>query len=1413
MSKAKTIPGKDAHSPIKEEIKVSYLLPSRSVILGILAITLAIALAGSVKGQTATYRLHKEASSTTGLNQLKTAGPDAATTALSSANLKNLATGEYIIKAFDTQSGVPNVSGVIPASSTVTFTIWLKKSANVGTMFPRAKLNLNSAAGTSLCNATGSTALTTTLTKYTLTCTTAATLSMAASDRFYVWVGVNLTAGGSSNFQGTLNIEGTLNGNYDSYVAVPLPISSPSISGLSATSGTAGTLITINGSNFGATQGTSTLKFNGVSATPTSWSATSIVAPVPSTATTGSVVVTVNGTSSNGIAFTVKPKIDSLSPTSGPVATSVTISGTTFGATQGSSTVTFNGTTATPSSWSDTSIVTQVPPGTHTGPVVVTVGGQASSVITFTVTPKIDNLSPTAGVIGTSVTISGTSFGASQGSSTVTFNGTTAVPSSWSDTSIVAAVPASATTGPVIVNVGGSSSNGVTFSVATSGAISGRITAADGTTPIQGATVRALQGSNVVSTTTTNSTGDYSFAAVDAGTYAITASASGYGSKSKSLVIVSGGTTTTANLSLDAIVSGAVSYIYDATGRLVSTVSPADTVVYGYDAVGNLLSISRQSSNQVSIIQLGPASGPIGATVNISGTAFSANASQNTVAFNGVAAAITSATTTQIVATVPAGATTGPVSVTSPSGSATSATPFTVTSDQGPPTISGFTPTIGYIGTPVTISGDNFETAAANNKVKFNASNAGASSATATSIATSVPVSGSGRISVTTPAGSAASTGDFYVLPSGSSASDFQVMGRMSFPGSQTVTITTIGKKALLLFDGVAGQRMSLDPTNNNIGITTLSIFKPDGTLWQSKGMYTWSQNFFEPQNFPVSGTYTMLLDTNTNYSGSMTLNLYNVPPDVTGPIGFGTPTPVSISTPGQTARLTFNGSAGQKVSLHAGGMTITSSSLSIIKPDGSTLTSVGVNINGEFMDNATLPVSGTYTVLLDPTQAYKGNATLTLYDSSDLLLPITPGGSPVTVSGTVPGQNAKLSFSGTAGQRISLNMSNITFNQYGGNVSIRNSAGTSLAAVQLFSSTTNAFIDIQTLAANGTYYVLVDQGYMGTGSMVLTLYDVPADLTGSITPGGPTVTTTIAVPGQNARLTFAGTAGQRVSLNATNGTLNLNYALPVTILNPDGTTLIHTVSDFYKTGGYLDAVTLPSTGTYTIFINPSLESVGSMDWTLYDASEVTGTIAPGGAAVVATNTVPGQNVRLTFSGTPGQKVSLLVSNITTPSHTVAIYNPDGSTLASVAFNQTGTFIDTKTLSSIGTYGIVFNPGYIYTGSATFTLYDAPDVTGSVVIGGPQVIVTTTIPGQDAVLTFEGTAGQQVTVRATNNDNLYNANVRLNRPDGSMLTQGWTTSPTVILPTQTLPVTGTYTITINPMSTTIGQMTVNVTNP
>src|SRR5436189_5719925 len=90
-------------------------------------------------------------------------------------------------------------------------------------------------------------------------------------------------------------------------------------------------ILTITGSNFGSSQGTGTVTFNGTTANVTSWGASSIGVTVPGGATTGNVVVKASGVVSNGVNFTVVPAITSLSITTGVVGAAVTITGTTFG--------------------------------------------------------------------------------------------------------------------------------------------------------------------------------------------------------------------------------------------------------------------------------------------------------------------------------------------------------------------------------------------------------------------------------------------------------------------------------------------------------------------------------------------------------------------------------------------------------------------------------------------------------------------------------------------------------------------------------------------------------------------------------------------------------------------------------------------------------------------------------------------------------------------------------------------------------------------------------------------------------------------------------------------------------------------------------------------------------------------------
>ena len=78
-----------------------------------------------------------------------------------------------------------------------------------------------------------------------------------------------------------------------------------------------------------------------------------------------------------------------------------------------------------------------------------------------------------------------------------------------------------------------------------------------------------------------------------------------------------------------------------------------------------------------------PSSGDEGEEITITGSNFSEIPSGNTVSFNGVDAVVTSASTTTLKVSVPAGAATGKISVTTPGGTATSAENFIVTDTSG----------------------------------------------------------------------------------------------------------------------------------------------------------------------------------------------------------------------------------------------------------------------------------------------------------------------------------------------------------------------------------------------------------------------------------------------------------------------------------------------------------------------------------------------------------------------------------------------------------------------------------------------------------------------------------------------------------------------------------------------------------
>jgi len=163
------------------------------------------------------------------------------------------------------------------------------------------------------------------------------------------------------------------------------------------------------------------------------------------------------------------------------------------------------------------------------------------------------------------------------------------------------------------------------------------------------------------------------------------------------------------------------------------------------------------------IASFAPQSGSVGSVVTVTGTNLTGTTQ---VKFNGVAStSLINITATSLQASVPTNASSGKITVYTPAGNVTSSTSFSVTAapPQPAPTIASFAPASAAAGVAITVTGTNLTNASS---VRFNGLAAATiTNVTATSLQATVPLNAvSGRISVTTPGGTATSGADFTVV-------------------------------------------------------------------------------------------------------------------------------------------------------------------------------------------------------------------------------------------------------------------------------------------------------------------------------------------------------------------------------------------------------------------------------------------------------------------------------------------------------------------------------------------------------------------------------------------------------------------------------------------------------------------------
>jgi len=213
--------------------------------------------------------------------------------------------------------------------------------------------------------------------------------------------------------------------------------------------------------------------------------------------------------------------------------------------------------------------------------------------------------------------------------------------------------------------------------------------------------------------------------------------------------------------------------------------------------------------------------------------------------------------TQSTVQVVVSGASPGLVTVT---GTAVGRTPGTTqfTVHLPPPTITGFTPANGTIGTVVTLTGTNFGSIAqGGSTVRFNGTAAVATSVTPTSITTTVPLGATtGMMSVQTAGGTASSATPFTVQ----NAIDFSLA-----PVPAAVSIARVGNSTYQIKVTNTGPSpftgfVNLNVTGLPVGVTG-SFNPPQATVNQPSTLLLTSTSTSVPGAYPVTITGSGVVD------------------------------------------------------------------------------------------------------------------------------------------------------------------------------------------------------------------------------------------------------------------------------------------------------------------------------------------------------------------------------------------------------------------------------------------------------------------------------------------------------------------------------------------------------------------------
>lgn len=499
----------------------------------------------------------------------------------------------------------------------------------------------------------------------------------------------------------------------------------------------------------------------------------------------------------------------------------------------------------------------------------------------------------------------------------------------------------------------------------------------------------------------------------------------------------------------------------------------------------------------------------------------------------------------------------------------------------------------------------------------------------------------------------------------------------------------------------------------------------------------------------------------------------------------------------------------------------------------------VSYDADGNILSVTPMPATTLAIAQVAPPSGAPGTS-VTIYGtdfgSSSSAASVVIGGASATISTISPNEITTTVPSGATGSGLSVTVAGATANapftvpaappvptitglsqQLANPGSILNVSGTGFSAdaamdvasingtkVAVTSATATALqVMLPPLAVSGQVTVTTPGGTVTSSAEVITTpppyLAANVGFAGGLT-NGTTSTITLSTANQIALALFTVPSGQRAS-----------FQVKATIPDKSGEPNQYAIAIFAPNGQQVvqadDEIGLPSPqtwslpddsapGVYEVELVPVNGDTGSFQVTPTAITDPTASMTIGGSAVNIKVSTKGERPHWTFAGTAGQTVYLFW---TPPCDcTVQLLSPDGSP---VAYDYEADSYLTATLPATGTYAFVMDDE-LNTGTFTAQVSAIPAAaTGSTTVDGTAASLTIASPGQNGVVTFTGTAGQQVFTQASFNPSPLTAGVALVGTDGSLVGQAtYQNGSEVAVDTVTLPSTGTYQVQLSELS-------------